>query len=313
MGYDVSIELADTKWRPIYDKAAETLRIDHEIETWGDGEPSDWQIVTLWSARSSMRDLAEFIIGRSTGAHGEGRHTISPDVLAMLGRVHNELCKTDGFGDHMATLDGLGLVSEDDACGYWRDLETGVTSKTRHYVSLPIVDGIDIPKLNGTIVHDDDSGPVLHGNQRLWDAYVRYVTAETGASEAARKAQSGKGTDEDAQTAREMADDAKAAYDAIRPVQDTLSLGATKLGVSTADRTVSVETETCDPAAGARFKAAISHAIYEATGSDYDTYELYQLLAASPGNMLRAFRRLGEIGMAATEAGISELIIDESW
>lgn len=308
MGYDVSIELRSTGEREAYDAAAERMHIHHDIDTWGDAEPSEWQVKTLWSGGSFVRGLAEFLSERGTRVEGEDgycpSYVIPPDLLIRLGDIYTGLTHGSRFAAHMTVIENLGLISDEDAFEYWHNLERGVTSKTCAYVPMPVVRNISLPDLRGSIVHDDDAAPISRDNTEAWDAYVAYVTAEREVADA---------PDEAKAQAKAHAEEAKARYEAALPRQDTVSLHGATMDVSIYEHGMSVETEHLDPLKGAQFKADVVMTLRDAMGSDYDVSDLYDVIADSPGLMLMTFQRLGEIGQAAKGAHIDELVVSPSW
>jgi len=317
MGYDVSIALRDTGQRVAYDRAAEAMGIPHAIETWGTGEPSDWQVRTLWDGGSAMRDLAEFLNGYSVGrpdADGDaytGSFLIAPVTLTELGEIRKGL--DEAMGSKMRVIENLGLVSDEDAFEYWHDLERGTIDKARSYLSVPVVRSVSVPAMRGTITHDDETASVPQSNQSAWDAYFKHVTASRNASEAKAKVAAGEIGEEALGAIVADAQRAKEEYDAVRPEQDTVSFHVGTLDVTTYDHPISVESERLDPHAGAAFKAGVIDVIREAVDDGYAVEPLYDILADSPGIMLATFARLGEIGRAASSAHIAELVVQPSW
>lgn len=318
MGYDVSVELRGTDQREAYDAAAERLRIQHDIDTWGDEEPSDWQVKTLWSGGSAMRDLAEFLSRKGNKVEGEDgycpSYVVPTDELIALGNIHSGLTRrADSIKAHMAVIESLGMVSDEDTFEYWHNLEHGVTSKTSAYVPIPVVRSIDLPDLHGSFVHDDEAAPVPHGNKKAWDAYIAHIAAERDLADAKGKFEAGTLTADELKLAVKKGASARADFEAIRPHQDTFVVRGSKLNVNTCDHDISIELEHTDPIQGAQFKATVIRIICEEAKDAYDVHDLYEILSDNPGTMLMAFQRLGEIGEAAKRAHIDELVINPSW
>lgn len=322
MGYDASVELRDVNEREAYDRAAEIMRIPHEIETWGDGEPSEWQVKMLWSGGSLTRDLAEHL--ERGGKRADMKDSeycsptiIRPEALSVLGKIAVGLRRA--FPEQMAMIDSLSLLEGEDCYELWGMLERGVVSTTRKSFSIPVPSRASIPSVRGTITRDDRSAPVPHGDSEVWDAYMRYLSASHAASEAEAGLRDCDDTeDADAVAARmaeltERRDEAKREYDKVRPSQDTVSVGGTSLEVTICDHYVTVEEETCNRFVGLGFKSAVAGIIRDAIGDTYDVGTLYDILSSEPGLMLGTFSRLGDIGDVAREAGIKELILEQSW
>lgn len=312
MGYDVSIELADAKLREAYDAAAEKLGISHDIETYGDSEPSDWQMRELWSCGSAGGDLADYLkVGAEVIKRDEDDYCpdyrIATEELVTLGYVHDAIRHV--LPTETDILDALGIVSEEDAWDYWQMLSRGIQSVTKEYVSVPLPRAVSFPALKGTVTHDDKSAPAKHGDGKAWEAYVAYL----GASSRLGAAKS-QGEDEDA-VAKAQADlaEAEAAYDAVRPSRDSFQIAGGSATFEVRDETVTVEREQRDPAAGFAFKAKVASSIDSAVSDGRQAYSLYELIEERPGFMLYTFSRLGEIGRAAKLAGIDTLVVSPSW
>lgn len=311
MGYDVSIELADATLREAYEKAAKRLDIEHSVRTWGDREPSEWETRCLWEGGSFARDLAEYLQSRGrrieTGKDDYCQsYAISPDVLVSLGKIHGEMAVA--MIGQLTILENLGLVSDEDAFDYWNALERGIESVTTEYLSVPVPRAVSLPDFHGAIVRNDRSAPASHADQKAWDAYVTYLGACRALSDAKRD-----GDKESIKFLEAERDEAERAYDAVRPQQDTVTAHGGRMEIDTYDHSMSVEREVRNPMAGAAFKSSIISIIRRAVGDDYYVSDIYQILSEHPGLMPATFGRLGEIGMAAKEAGIEELIVNPSW
>lgn len=317
MGYDVSISLRNTGQRVVYDKAAEALGIPHDIETWGEREPSDWETKTLWDGGSVMHGLAEFLEGRSVGRPDTDEDDyprpflVTPATLTGLGDIRKGL--DEAMGDKMRVIENLGMVSDEDSFEYWHDLERGVIDKTQSYISVPVARSVSVPEVRGTITHDDETAPVPRDNQIAWDAYFKHVMASRNASDAKAKEEAGEIGKAELDAIVAEAQEAKKEYDAVRPEQDTVTFHVGSLDITTYDHSISFESERTDPHAGAEFKAGIIDVIRGVVGDGYGVEPLYSLLSDNPGIMLATFARLGEIGRAVSAAGIPELVVQPSW
>lgn len=328
MGYDVSIALRDAGERATYDDAAEKMGILHGIETYGGGEPSDWQVRELWSGCSAMKGLAEFLCrqGERDPDDGDGSacpdYEVEPKVLVAFGALYEALAESDTLGGRIRTVESLGLIGDEPAAGYWHELERGVTSKTTQYGTTPIVSAVSLPELRGSLVRDDATAPIPSGYKDALDTSLEAMQAEHEASEAAQRLEAaladGASEEEEIRIRREQAEASHRAEEAhnrlaaLKPHQDTFRIHMGEARVITYDQSTSTETEACDPHAGAAFMAGIAVAIKRTFGEEA-VADVYEALSAEPALMLSVFRRLGEIGRAAEEAGIERLVLSQSW
>ena len=328
MGYDVSIGLRNAGERAAYDAAAKELGIEHSIETYGGGEPSDWQVRELWSGCSVMKGLAEFLCGRGERVLDDGDGSVCPDyevdpkALAAFGSLYEALAESYGLGGRIRVVESLGLIGDEVAAGYWHELERGVTSKAIQYGTTPIVSAVSLPELRGSLVRDDAAAPIPSGHKDALDASLAVMRAEHAASEATQRLEAAlaDGIPEEEEIrlrheqveANHMAKEARNRLAALKPHQDTFRIHMGEARVITYDQSTSTETETCDPHAGAAFMACVAAAIQQAF-DDGAVADVYEALSAEPALMLFAFRRLGKIGRAAEEAGIERLVVSQSW
>lgn len=317
MGYEVSIELKSVEERAAYDASTERLGIDHEICTWGDAEPSEWQIKNLWAGGSIMRDLAEFLSadGKRIGDEAPGycpTFAIRASKLVSLGEITEELW--EALPDKMEMLTFLGCVNEDDACELWGMLERGVMERSTHYLSIPTIKGISVPGMSVTLTHDDKGAPIPRGNKDAYDLQLECLLAEHAVRDAEGAKKGGDAESEAAiEELRARLDEARKRLDAVRPIQDTVTIPGGRIELSSYDEGISVDTEKCDPMKGFMFKTQVVKAIESAFPNEYDIAQIRDIIASNPGVMLMTLGRLGDIGRVAEDAGIAELVLSPSW
>lgn len=335
MGYDVTLSLERADQRKAFDNAATHLGMEFPIETWGKGEPSEWEVKALWDAGSAFADFTDELkwecepIEASDDVTGSEGLYVPVELLVSIGRVVDALEAV--IGDELRTAGLLASVSEDDADEYWASLCAGVRTRKVINATVPAIGSVRISKLQAKVTHDDANAywAPLYGAAR--DAVSRVHLAEIALDRARGALASAKfgseaqksmveGLQKDIEDATERLNEARKEAAEIagtnRPVIDTVDFGSDiGFDVRMTEGDASFEVEERDLLAGYAFKAKVIGAIASVPlgSGDRMLSAIYELLSEYPGQATAWLRRIADIGVAAAEAGIERLTWEAGW